>query len=763
VTLTSASTYLAGSAWNVAPINLTQSFNMTFKVYLGAGAGGSGLDFVLQNAPSATAALGSLAQNRGYAGSGAISPSVAFDLSTYNSNGVLQVLENGNSSSAATCPNAGTACPYTFASSLSNNAEHSYQVVWDAANKVLSLIVDGGVVMQYDRDLVAAVFGANPVVYYGFTAATGSLANLQYVYEVGCTAPTHTVTSTPSNTQTATPSASPTDTPTASPTATPSVSPSTTPTDTPSATPSATQTVSPLPGAPTSTSTYTPTATPSASPSTTPTVTQSASPSATQSVTSTDTPSASPTVTVTATPSGTVTVTPTASPTSTVSPTFTPCYQSLLAGSGVAGINLTNTAARSAYLSAPAGLAWGPTQGSGLASLYVADVAAGNAAGVEVLGTDGQLTPLGSGAVFQAAQAVVVDASGMLYVADSTQNVVIRVDPLGNALVVAGGGAVAGLGAGVSGTATSFSLSAPSGLALDSIGDLYIADRGHNVVRKVFLPAGASVGTMTNVAGTGASALSATSGAATAVNLVPLGLAADAAGGLYITDISNNMIWHMTPSGQISVLAGNGAEATTADGQPAAGNPLFQPVGVALDASGTVYFTEDSAQPRVRSIRAGVLNSLATFSAGLNGLAVGPQGLAVAEPGGHQVYLLGSCSSQYVPIAPPLCQLSQLVASAAKSGGKTPIPVFQSGAWSPIAAPNPVRPNGNLCVSFQEPVTGSVDIFTLDGRKISSFPVSGSQACTSAPPSPGIYFMGIQVLGQDGGNYSNVRKIAVVP
>ena len=287
VTLTTALNSQAGAAWSSTCISLAQDFNMTFKAYLGVTGGADGIDFVLQDDARGTGAVGYPGGDKGYAGAPGISPSVAFDLETYGSNGTLLMLENG--SPANTCAYAAAACPFVFPAPVANGLEHSYQVVWNAGAKTLTLIFDGMVAMVYDRDLVNAVFRGNTCVYYGFTAATGGSNNLQYVYEVGCQIPSPTPTSSPSATLTP------------SPTATPSPSPSVTPSPSPSSSPTATASQTPSP-------TGTPTVPPSVTPSLSPTASAPPSP----------TPSASPTATATATLSLSVT------PTISASPSFSP-------------------------------------------------------------------------------------------------------------------------------------------------------------------------------------------------------------------------------------------------------------------------------------------------------------------------------------------------------------------------------------------------------------------------------------------------------
>ena len=312
VTLTAAANNLRGSAWNVSKIDLSQDFNLSFRAYFGAAAGADGMDFVLQNDARGTAALSaSGGGSKGYSGASPITPSVAFDLETFGTNGRVQPEENGVA--AALCGNSDWPCPYVFSSSICDNTEHGYQVVWSASAKTLTLIVDGVVRVIYNRDLVASVFGGVSTVYYGFTGATGGSSNLQYVYPQQCTAPTSTATPT----FTASP------TPTRTPTFTASPSPTITQTYTVSPTPSFTitntYTVSP-------TQTFTITNTYSVSPTPTSTITNTHTVSPTPTFTITNTHTVSPTPTFTITNTYTVSPTPTFTITNTYSVSPTPTF-----------------------------------------------------------------------------------------------------------------------------------------------------------------------------------------------------------------------------------------------------------------------------------------------------------------------------------------------------------------------------------------------------------------------------------------------------
>lgn len=191
VTLTDASTYEIGTAWNSTPIDLSNNFDMTFKIYLGASGGADGIDFVLQNDSRGLTAIGGNGHDKGYAESSssgtanpAISPAVALCIEDYPTDSNLQPQENGSLSNS--CTHASGTCPYKFPSPLVDQKEHTYEVQWDATGHTLTLIVDTVTVLTYQRDLVKDVFSNKPSVYYGFTSATGALDNLQYFIPVSC-------------------------------------------------------------------------------------------------------------------------------------------------------------------------------------------------------------------------------------------------------------------------------------------------------------------------------------------------------------------------------------------------------------------------------------------------------------------------------------------------------------------------------------------------------------------------------------------------
>jgi DNA-binding beta-propeller fold protein YncE len=142
-------------------------------------------------------------------------------------------------------------------------------------------------------------------------------------------------------------------------------------------------------------------------------------------------------------------------------------------------------------------------------------------------------------------------------------------------------------------------INAPYGVAIDASGNIYIADTSNNRIRKLTL----STGKITTVAGSGAYGFSGDGGAATAAQLyMPTGVAVDSAGNIYIADFGNNRVRMVTSStGNISTVAGNGTAGFSGDGGAATSAALYRPAGVSVDASGNLYIA-DTNNNRVRVV-----------------------------------------------------------------------------------------------------------------------------------------------------------------
>jgi len=225
-----------------------------------------------------------------------------------------------------------------------------------------------------------------------------------------------------------------------------------------------------------------------------------------------------------------------------------------------------------------------------------------------------------------------VDVSGNLYIADSDNNLIRRVDTKGIITTVAGNG-IGGY-SGDSGAATNAELSSPSGVAVDATGNLFIADTGNAVIRKV-----GTNGILTTVAGNGNYDYSGDGGAATNAELwSPSGVAVDATGNLFIADAGNAVIRKVGTNGIIITVAGNGTGGYSGDGGAATNAELNWSSGVAVDATGNLFIA-DQYNNRIRKVDTnGIITTVAGngsyFYSGDGGAATnaelgGPSGVAV--------------------------------------------------------------------------------------------------------------------------------------
>ena len=155
------------------------------------------------------------------------------------------------------------------------------------------------------------------------------------------------------------------------------------------------------------------------------------------------------------------------------------------------------------------------------------------------------------------------------------------------------------------------------GVAVDSAGNLYIADTGNSRIRKVSV----ANGTITTVAGNGTSGFTGDGSSATSAELNrPVGVAVDSAGNLYIADTGNNRIRKVS-NGVITTIAGSGAQGYSGDGGPATIAALSVPTGVAVDSAGNVYIA-DYGNDRVRVLT----QSSCTYSVGSTSLVAPASG-----------------------------------------------------------------------------------------------------------------------------------------
>ncbi len=247
---------------------------------------------------------------------------------------------------------------------------------------------------------------------------------------------------------------------------------------------------------------------------------------------------------------------------------------------------------------------------------------AGNTAGGFTNGT-------GAAATFSSMQGIAIDASGNLYVADAGNQVIRKVTPGGMVSTFAGSGAMGSN----NGPAASASFNAPTGLAFDGAGNMYVADFGNKLIRKI-----TPGGTVSTLAGNGSVGYDNGPGN-TATFTSPIRLAADGAGNVYVSDFK--MIRKIAPDGAVSTLAGNagnpGGYSTPVDGKSGAAS-FVSADGISIDAAGNLYVGDLALIRKVTP--AGAVSTLAGGGTGtatdgtgthasfgiLRGLVVNPAG-----------------------------------------------------------------------------------------------------------------------------------------
>lgn len=452
---------------------------------------------------------------------------------------------------------------------------------------------------------------------------------------------------------------------------------------------------------------------------------------------------------------------------------------STFAGNGTGGFSGDSGAPTSAQLNSPDGIAF---DSSG--NLYIADsvnqrvrkISGGTITTVAGNGTQGYSGDMGKGVTGTATDAelfapsgVALDSSGNLYIADTGNHVIRMVTTAGIITTIAGNN-TGGYG-GDGGPATSAQLEFPASVALDSAGNIYIADSGNNVIRKIssgnistIVGGGAtsqslndpttvlvdplnnlyicdsdglrvlkytpSTQEVTVVAGNGEIGFSGDFGPAVDAALDdPIGLALDSAGYLYIADTDNNRIRKVSPSGTITTIAGFGIPAYSGDGGPALSATLSFPHGVLVDGSGNVYISDTGSnvirllKPVTPTVTSGGVVNAASFTA-----SVSPGSLASVFGSNF----LGSGLSGVAPLPLPTSLGS--------------VSVSVNGRPAPVLYVNPSQ------VNFQIPWETAVGSGTLT---VSTGGITSAAANLSVlAAAPGLFVQGSQAIVQNYPGYS---------
>jgi len=203
--------------------------------------------------------------------------------------------------------------------------------------------------------------------------------------------------------------------------------------------------------------------------------------------------------------------------------------------------------------------------------------------------------------------ALCMDLHGNMYISDVGNNRIRKVSAANQIITTVVGSGTSGY-TGDGGPASLATLNNPTGVAIDGLGNLYIADKDNNVIRKVD-----PSGIISTVAGTGSGSFSGDGGPAIAASISrPYAVAVDAEGNMYIADQGNSRIREVNTSGIISTIAGGGSLGYSTDGVPATSVSLCTINGVGVDQSGIVYFSNFNCH-RFLKIVSGLLYDVAGY------------------------------------------------------------------------------------------------------------------------------------------------------
>jgi len=424
---------------------------------------------------------------------------------------------------------------------------------------------------------------------------------------------------------------------------------------------------------------------------------------------------------------------------------------STIAGTGEPGFSGDGGPATSARIWYPNGLAFDP-QGN----MYITDpgdpypndrvrkVAPGGtittfAGGGSIPGPD-----IGDGgpatlAELNVPEGVAVDGVGNVYIADRNNGRIRKVNVAGTITTIAGGGIPIPPDVGDGGPATSARVAAPDGVAVDGQGNVYIADRDQQRVRKVN-----AAGIITTIAGNGTQGSGGDGGPATSAQLrFPGGLAIDGQDNLYIADRNNQRIRKVNAAGIITTVAGTGDVCSPnyvcGDGGPATSATLQSPTGVALDAQGSLYIVMAS---RVRKVdTAGIITTITSAfdpgpypgdglpaivakTFGPYGVTVDGQGsLYIAEPNGSRVRkvdagLQSSVAIDFAPLAAKTYGDPDFTVSAVASSG-LPVSFSVSGNCTVSGATVHLTGAGSCTITASQPGGGGYPAATSVSRTLS--------------------------------------------
>lgn len=282
-----------------------------------------------------------------------------------------------------------------------------------------------------------------------------------------------------------------------------------------------------------------------------------------------------------------------------------------VAGNGTRGVSSDSVSATATNMDRPYGLYFHK------GALYIADrhnnqIRKVDSSGlITTLAGDGSYGYSGNDGPATAAQFrnpydMTVGDNGAIYISDTFNHVIRKITANGIITIIAGNTSL-GLGySGDGGAALDAQLDKPAGIVQDEAGNLYFAERGNHVIRKV-----SPDGIISTFAGTGTSGYDGDGGAAVAARLNSPANLAYHNGELYISDEKNHVVRKISAAGMISTVAGNGEEGNAGDGGPATQALLNSPNGLAFDTAGNLFIADTLNHVIRRVNRGGIITTVA--------------------------------------------------------------------------------------------------------------------------------------------------------
>jgi len=350
-------------------------------------------------------------------------------------------------------------------------------------------------------------------------------------------------------------------------------------------------------------------------------------------------------------------------------------------------------------------------------------------------------------------EGLVVDSAGNLYIADAANDRVRKVSPAGIITTIAGTGHPGF--SGDNGPAGSAQLNQPYGVALDTSGNLYIADFGNQRVRRI----GAD-GTITTVAGNGQTGSNGDGGPATSAQMLsPRNLAIDMAGNIYVSEFVGHSVRRIATDGTITTFAGTGVAGFSGDGGPAVDAQLAFPAGLALDPSGSLYIV-DSGNSAIRKVQAATITTVCNL-ANFNVPGIALSGIASGSTSG--MYITEGIDSVVWLLSPG----GALTLAAGILGGGSPSGdgglALQTALIEPVDAA--VDTTGNLYISelhrVRSVAAATRIISTVTGDGTFGFSGDGAGATAAVLNGPvGLAFLNGNLYIADQGN-QRIREMTI--